>query len=467
MLLATVATLHATQQSHALSGARDCDANAIMYCGALSQSELANKYSQNSPGDLGAVYSAFGISATDISGSSSEIKIGQVTKDGRVIVDGKTVATGAITIGRQNIPGSTTVTIAGKTFYQRAPSVSFQADALDAFVLMRNGVFHKAIIMSCGNPVKAEKTAEPVAACSALTANKISRTDYTFTATANAKDGATISGYVFTITGPGATKTVTVTTTAATATTPTISLPTAGTYQASVVVKTSLGDKTATTCKTSVTVSDAPTPGVDITKHVDGVDHKTVNLNQQFTYQIVVKNTGNVDLKNVVVTDKPVAGIALISAGNNLGAITNNQWRYTLPSLKIGEQKEFTLTAKVASYVAGSLKNTACVDAPEVTGSPDKCDDATVEVPAPNKVSVCDATTGKTITVEESEKDNYKPVGDAACMPKVLGTSTPTTVASTGPADILVGTAGLGSLTAAGYYFQVSRRRIMTSLLEK
>lgn len=467
MLLATVFTLQLSRSVQALTGARDCDANAVMYCGAISQGELQTKYTQNSPGDLDDIYSAFGISASDIAGSNSEIKIGQVTKDGRVLVDGNVVATGAVTIGRENMAGSTAITINGKTYYQRTPSVSFGSSALDAFVLMRNGEFYKAIIMSCGNPVKAEKVAKPVASCTGLTANKISRTEYTFTATASTADGATISSYVFTIVGPGSTKTVTVTTNATTATTEAVTLATSGAYTASVVVKTSLGDKTSNDCKTSVKVETAPAPGVSITKHVDSVKRKVVNVNQVFTYQILVKNTGNTDLKNVIVTDKPEAGVTLIDAGSNLGTITNNEWKYTIPSLKVGEQKEFTLTGKVPAYTTTAIKNVVCVDAPELSGTPDDCDEAIVEVPAPNKVSVCDVTTGKVITVNESEKDNYKPVGDEACKNKVLGATTPVTVASTGPADVLVGTAGLGSLTAAGYYFQSSRRRILASLLNK
>ena len=471
VLLATVVTLNMPTTSQALTGARDCDANAVMYCGATSQNELQTKYTSNSTGDLDDIYSAFGISAGDIAGTSSEIKIGQVTKDGHVLVDGKTVATGAVTMGRENMTGSTAITINGKTYYQRTPSVSFGSSALDAFVLMRNGEFYKAIIMSCGNPVKAEKVAKPVASCTGLTANKISRTEYTFTATASTDDGATISSYVFMVTGgTSGAKTFTVTTSAKTATTEKITLPSAGLYNISVVVKTSLGDRTSNDCKTSITIvaPPAPTPGISVTKHVDSVDRKVVNVNQEFTYQIIVKNTGNTELKNVVITDTPEAGVTLISAGNNLGTITNNTWKYTLPSLKVGEQKEFTLKAKVPSYVSKAITNTVCVDAPEIQGAKDDCDEAIVEVPAPNKVSVCDATTGKVITVDETEKDKYKPVGDEACKPKVLGTTTtPTVIASTGPTEILAGTAGLGSLTAAGYYFQSSRRRVLSSLLKK
>jgi outer membrane biosynthesis protein TonB len=40
-------------------------------------------------------------------------------------------------------------------FYQRPPSVSFQMDALPAFVSMKDGRFQFAILASCGNAVMA------------------------------------------------------------------------------------------------------------------------------------------------------------------------------------------------------------------------------------------------------------------------------------------------------------------------
>jgi uncharacterized repeat protein (TIGR01451 family) len=55
-------------------------------------------------------------------------------------------------------------------------------------------------------------------------------------------------------------------------------------------------------------------PGVSIEKTVDGVEQKQVALNQAFTYQLVVKNTGAVDLTNVVVTDNAPAHVQFISA---------------------------------------------------------------------------------------------------------------------------------------------------------
>lgn len=64
---------------------------------------------------------------------------------------------------------------------------------VDAFVYMRNGQFHKAVLSSCGNPLIAtpeKPEPKPVHTCDGLTASKIDRTRFRFTAAATAKDGA-------------------------------------------------------------------------------------------------------------------------------------------------------------------------------------------------------------------------------------------------------------------------------------
>lgn len=475
-LFIVVATVFALNTSVAPSFAavdtvRDCDQTAIITCGVMTQAELTQKYTANAAGDLPAVYRTVGISsASDLTGYVD----GVIYKDGRVFVGDKLVATGAQTAVR-NMGGSA---ISGSKAGYIATTATHWAGEKPAYVKMVNGRFAYAIIKTCGNPVKATPVAPtpvPSAACSALTATKISRTDYKLTATATTKDGATISSYIFTVTGPASyRKTITVTSAAATATTAVVTLTTPGTYTASVVVKTSVGDRSGTTCQTTITVPEDSKPGVTIDKKVDALDHKTVNVDQVFTYTIVVSNTGNTALKNVTVSDNEPAGVSFISvAPSGSGTISNGQWKYLIPSLAVGETRQFAITAKVPRYVATAIKNTACVDTPDITGaSPDACDDATVDVPAPSKIVVCNPSTGQNISVDETEKDSYKPVGDEACKPKVLPVvtttpHTPATVASTGPVDVVASVAGVGSLTAAGYYFQASRRHVLSRLLNK
>ena len=167
-------------------------------------------------------------------------------------------------------------------------------------------------------------------------------------------------------------------------------------------------------------------PGVSIEKTVDGVEQKQVALNQAFTYQLVVKNTGAVDLTNVVVTDNAPAHVQFISADK--GTIANNKWSYTIPSLKVGESVSIVIKAKVTQYVAGDIKNTACVDAPQLPGSPDDCDTATVTVPP-------------------------VPVNPPTPV-------TPPALPTTGASDGIIAIIGLGALVTSIAYYVASRRAV-------
>lgn len=208
-------------------------------------------------------------------------------------------------------------------------------------------------------------------------------------------------------------------------------------------------------------------PGVEITKTVNGQEHAVVDVDGAFTYEVTVTNTGDVDLKDAVVTDNAPEGVTLTGADKGTVAEGGASWTHTIPTLAVGESISFTLNAVAPEYVEGVLENTVCVDTPTVPGEKDDCDDATVEVPAPGKVTVCELATGETITVtEEQAKDTskYGPVDAEACNPtpeKPVETPTPEVPAElpqTGVAEVLSSVVGLGSLTAATYYFVTSRR---------
>lgn len=158
--IVAVMSLGMYRQANALSivSARDCDSNAVINCGALTTAELQNRYGNKG---VAAIFAHFGISAQDISRVHKTAQAGRVYKDGRITVGGKTVATRAITAGRENISGSTKVTSGGVTFYKRAPSVSFRPDSLAAFVIMENGKFQFAILGACGNPVSGAAVPPP------------------------------------------------------------------------------------------------------------------------------------------------------------------------------------------------------------------------------------------------------------------------------------------------------------------
>lgn len=373
-VLSTVFSLNATTTTNAAT-ARDCDDNAIMRCGAVTTTELRQKYEANQNGDVQAIFAHYGVSKAMVGGS---MKTGTVTRDGKVIVDGKTVATGAQSVGRQNISGSTAVTIAGKTYYQRPTSVSFRSESLSAFVFMdARGQYIGAVIQSCGNPVKATPTpppapekpkAQPAAACVSIKANRIEKDRYSFDATASATNGATISQYVFTVRqNDQTTQTQTVAATATRASSETFTL-TPGTYAASVTVKTSVGDKTSPSCTVKVTI---PEP-------------------------------------NKVTVCNPETG----------EIITVNE-------------------DQVEKYVQEG--DEACED-----------------------IQVCELSTKNVITIKTSDFDETKHSKDlAACeeQPQVLP--------ATGPAEFIGGSLALGSLTAGAYYWNASRRRLISNLLNR
>lgn len=312
-------------------------------------------------------------------------------------------------------------------------------------------------IPGCGKqPVEETPAPKPTAECVATqaTAADTTQTKYNLTTQANATNGATINSYSYVVTDSTGNSVAALNSTDGKAT---YTQVTPGTYKVAATVNTSLGPVTSAACAASFTVPVPAEPGVSITKLVDGMKYKRVAIDTVFTYQLKVTNTGNVDLTNVKVTDTAPTGVTLISADN--GTITGTSWTYTIPSLAKGASQTFNLKAKVPTYVAGMLKNTACVDSPDVTGTPDGCDSANVDVPAPGKAVVCNPTDGKIITVDEKDKANYLPRDDKACNP-----ATPAPVATelphTGVGDAVSQIAGAVSLAAAGAYYLASRREI-------
>lgn len=137
---------------------KDCDANAIMWCGAYGKTEWAYKVAggdgHNTGANLQGIYKAYSVSV-------DEMKLavdGTVTKDGNVIVGGKTVATGAKSIGRQKL-GTDSVPQNG--VWLRPTQTSFKSPSLEAFVYMKDGVFQWAVIKACGNVAIATPVPKP------------------------------------------------------------------------------------------------------------------------------------------------------------------------------------------------------------------------------------------------------------------------------------------------------------------
>lgn len=485
---------------------RDCDSYAVIRCGTMNANELRAEYdslntnksngSTTKQSDIPAIFSALGIKRADLNGSFVK---GVVYKDGTVRVNGKTVATGAKTairnVGGTAISGSSTAKIV---------STSRMGSSQEALVrLNANGQFVFAVMTPCGNPVQATNVVpeppKPAANCIALSQPVITnRTNVAMSSTAAVSNGAKIQSHVFTIhdaSGKQINQRIVTTSSTTASTNFVVTAP--GSYTAKVVILTSAGRKESTNCqkpfkiqpekvqpkeikvcrlsdkKYPVTIKEnefdpkrysknpedckeKQKPGISIDKKVDGVEHKAVGVNTEFTYQIRVSNTGETDLKDVVVTDNAPNGVTFLSVSD--GSIVDNKWTFTIPELKVGAVRDFTITAKVPTYLAGTIKNTVCVDAPSVPGNPDDCDDATVEVPPePGKIKVCELATKTIVELPDNQQiDESKYSTDLSkCAEEPV---TPPELPQTGITDGLLNALGLGALVTASLAYIASRR---------
>lgn len=151
LMLLSVLRSQSNASALSVTVTRNCDSNSVIYCGALTTSELQQRYSE---AGVATIYSYFGITSQDIKNIDSIAKVGEVTKTNEVIVDGKVVATNAVTVGRENVNPSTHKEINGVNFYLRPPSVNFLSSTIPAFVAFSSsGQFRFAILGSCGNAV--------------------------------------------------------------------------------------------------------------------------------------------------------------------------------------------------------------------------------------------------------------------------------------------------------------------------
>ena len=261
------------------------------------------------------------------------------------------------------------------------------------------GTFY--IMAACGNLVaETVPSPKPAAVCDKLTIERVNRNHVKLSASASVKDGATVSQihyYIFNEKGTA----VNATSANGSSNSVVLGVSSTGTFKAQAFAITSLGNVTSAACGGTFTVTEEQKPSISITKTVNKQKHIKASIGTEFTYEITVSNTGNTVLKNAAVTDKAPAEVALVKG--SAGAITGNTWKYVIPTLKVGETKSFTITAKYAKYSAGTHKNTVCVDTPSVPGGPDGCDSATTETY--ENIEVCDLKDNKIKTIDRSQYD--------------------------------------------------------------
>ena len=460
--------------------AAQCNNFNVVACGTYNIYSVREAYGR---ANVKGAYNHAGI--TDNMIYNTWPKTGTVDRHGRIVVDGRVVGTAARTFqakaGTLQYAPEGMVQYGGTMYYQYPVSHSFVnrhgtvlSDNEEIYAWFDNsGKFIAGVIKSCGNPVWTYNPTPPPTppknpslTCDALSVKAFSRNTFRFNVTATTKDGASIKDYTYDL-GNGQKKTTTAATLDYTYAHP-------GTYKVSVTVNGNAGgavSKTSINCQTTVVVKpkeEPKVPAVDIDKKVDSVEYKLVELDTEFTYQIRVKNTGQVDLKKVLVTDKQPAGVTFISASH--GDIKDGAWSYTIPELKIGQSMDFTIKAKVPTYKAGKIKNIACVNAPEVNPNKpndnDDCDDADIEVVQPKKIIVCEIKTKKIIQISKDKFDSNLHADKDSELCKetpVTPPATPVTPAQlphTGATDVMIGGIGLATMIGTSLAYVASRQRL-------
>jgi len=193
LVVAILASIGGNTPPAGASDFRDTSPNAIINGGALTATELVQKARQNAPGDLQTIFSEYGLSPSEYNRFEKTARTGTAYKDGRIVVDGRVVATNAKSLGRSKKSYSHEKTIGGITYHESYSKDVFLSDTISALVMFNDkGQMEFAILRACANPITGTRN-NPVYKCNALTPHKVNDTTYDFTAKASASNGASLA----------------------------------------------------------------------------------------------------------------------------------------------------------------------------------------------------------------------------------------------------------------------------------
>jgi hypothetical protein len=157
IIFGSLLLLNTVPVSTAYAAARDCDGNALVYCGTTTKSELRSKLTNGtgkqyqSSAELKALFGKWGFDMADI----DKLQEGKVNNKNQAFVGNTIVAYNVYTYGRHDIAGSTRVADISYPIYKRHPAVSFLSSSIDAYVYVNyDGSMAYAILKSCGNIVQ-------------------------------------------------------------------------------------------------------------------------------------------------------------------------------------------------------------------------------------------------------------------------------------------------------------------------
>jgi hypothetical protein len=412
----------------AARAAVDCDNNAIIKCGYTNPADLAAKAQASA--ELRTIYNhqfTPGYGMGDINAFKANAKHATVYKDGRVVLDdGTIVGTGATSLGRQKIGNNRyAINIGNTTYYYSATKESFNPDSLPGYVLI-NEDDHSlkfATLTACGNPIWATS---PGYKCQMLTQEKVNDITYNFSTTVYNKN-TTLTKLVYDF-GDGKTQTVT-----SNFSQKVQHVYAPGKYTAKVTAYFSANGQeksdTRAECTKPVDVPQPPKP-------VFVCDSLTLTQISRTKYSFTAKGASN----NATFVS------AKFDFGDNQSA---GDLKGTGEKVTIEHEyaKEGTYTVKAyLTYKEGVTPETPnCIV----------------------KVTINEQTCAEKPNAPECQPPKPEeckpgiPVGDSRCK------ETPQVLPSTGPAEIIGSTLGLGTLVGAGMYYRSSRRNLLDLILKR
>lgn len=403
--------------SHSTANAA-CNPNDIMACGASNPAEFVSKYKQNASGDLATIYSSYGLAPDEIDRFAKTAKMGTAYKNGTIVVDGKVVATGADSLGRNKKTHSATVSIGNKAYYSDTNQNVFVPDSIPAMVMLNGEQFEFAALTACGNPLHGTPNGNaPKYSCDMLNRKQIDRDTFSFTTNATAQYGANVAKVVYEF-GDGTTKTANTITEAVEHT---YSKP--GNYNAKVTVYVTVNGETKTVtgvqCTKPITVEEVPQTPTYACKELIG--ELISKDSRQYRFTVTTTQDGGAKLKSADFD---------FGDGNTQTGVKPASDNTVVTEHSYAEAKEYTITANVYFTVGQDTKNVKCQT--KIT---------------PEQPPVKECKPGIPVDSKECE--------------------TPTELPNTGAVDIFGGAIGTSGIASAGAYLYRSRRNLLNTKWRK
>lgn len=328
--------------------ANAANADNVIYSGIRDKADLLAVYDRGSDSagrkDIKEIYAQFGITRTDLANTYlGSYNTGDF--NGQIKSVGRSDAGVSYRYPVQVADSATTVYTGGFT---ETYGKSWPMPALIGKRSIDGAWF--AITLHCGNPVYVvppPPVKKPVAACTSLTVATITRNSIRLNANASTGDGATISGYNYTIKNAQG---VTILNQRVTDTQNTSSLEyklaADGSYTAQVTATTSVGEKSGSTCVASFVVSPEPRCPVNSGLVVSSPDCKPCPSDETLWYKDA-KCTATFALSKTVrnLTQS-------LADANNTQAKPGDQLQYTLRVKNTGKDAgSYTMTDTVADIL--------------------------------------------------------------------------------------------------------------------